>query len=118
MRCLAQLLFTTALFFASVTGVSGGMQNPPPLRPLIDCSNEELLQRVPGLKGVKFDNSPGLLKGTLNLVGKALDTSMDSFVGRIGEGRNLRASLGKRRRGRRCEARGIPACDSVVHRPG
>ncbi|MGD0578154.1 MAG: VWA domain-containing protein [Bryobacteraceae bacterium] len=79
MRCPANLIVTAALLLAAAAAVQGGKQSQPPPKPLIDCTDEELSQRVPRLKGVQFDRSPELLNATLNSAAKALNTSRESF---------------------------------------
>ncbi|MDR3719125.1 MAG: VWA domain-containing protein [Bryobacteraceae bacterium] len=69
-----------ALFLTVAALAHGREQSPPAPAPLIDSSDEELLQRVPELKGIRFDHGDPLLKATLNSVGSALDSSLENFV--------------------------------------
>ncbi len=83
MRYSSGLVLATALTLAALVVVRGEDRSLPSLKSLIDCTDEELIQRVPSLRGVQFDRSPAILDATLDLAGKALDTSMESFVKRL-----------------------------------
>ncbi len=80
MRGTLSFLFAATVLLASSASFPGAEQSQPPPQPLIDCTDEQLLQRLPSLRGVRFDRSPQLLKSTLDSMGQALDTSMSSFV--------------------------------------
>ena len=76
----AKVALATALFLTAVAVARSQDQGQPPPKALVDCSDEELVQRVPNLKGVRFERGEPLLRATLKSVAAALDSSMESFV--------------------------------------
>ena len=80
MRRNSQVVLIAALLLAHAAVARSQDQGPPARKPLIDCSDEELLQRIPALKGTQFQHDDALLKTTLKSVGAQLDSSLENFV--------------------------------------
>jgi VWFA-related protein len=80
MRHPAQAILATTLFLAAAAVAHAVEPGQPTPKPLIECSNEELSQRVPSLKAVRFDRGDSLRDATLKSAGAALDSSLESFV--------------------------------------
>lgn len=80
MRHPAQAILATALLVTTAAMAHAAEPGQPAPKPLIECGNEELLQRIPSLKTVRFDRSDSLRDATLKSVGAALDSSLESFV--------------------------------------